>query len=209
MYVVLGSSIKAEMMGTTQASLAVIVPNFNTTLATSASDAVGYRYAKSKLTGYSGNAALMSLTNKISTAQICGVDERAVINDSDYSATVSTNPGNNESWFWDFYLQNSFDTTTLNAVVKITIHYDVKFFDPLQQGLSATRRPRIGDAGCTMTARGPLPDGVRGRESCANPLPRCCAIGDRVAPGRTETTASAVSKNVVGVCDCGNCVNNG
>lgn len=152
-YVVLGSSISADIMGATQSCTSALVPNFNTVLAASAVDACGYRYAVSKLTGYSGNAARSVLNNRISTSQICGVSARAVTDDTDFSATFSTNPASNNAWFWDFYHQNSYDSSTLNSVVKITIHYDVKFFDPQQQGLSATLRPATETLGHhTVTA---------------------------------------------------------
>jgi hypothetical protein len=212
-YVVLGSSIKAEVMGATQSCLSVLVPNFNATLATSASDAVGYRYSKSRLTGYSGNAALVTLNNKISTAQICGVDDRAVAFDSDYSATVSTNPGNNESWFWDFYHQNTYDTSTLNTVVKITIHYDVKFFDPQQQGLSATRHliDRSPSIGCTVTARGDASPGVVSRAPCQSTQARACAASGRCPTSVVDTTTASVgpAKADGNGCACGSCGSGG
>jgi len=140
-YVVLSSHIEVETIAASGYSAqTAIVPSYNTGVLTSSTDAAGARYACSKLSTGSGNGMIVKLLSSMSTSQMFGIADRAVVDDDLYSAVVSTNPASAQTWYWTVYHQNVSNTTTLSSCLRIRLVYDVKFFDPVQLNLSAVRK---------------------------------------------------------------------
>lgn len=169
-YVVLGSEITVEFIAAgAYVSELVVVPAFNSGSPANTKEAAGWRYAKTftNLTG--SNAAYKKVTCGMSTAQMCGVPPESVVYDSEYSATTASSPGNNSTWYWDIFVQNVSNSTSLSDVLRVTLTFDIKFTSPSQQAFSATppeRRMRVVHqpslAGATFTERPRLVD-----ESCS------------------------------------------
>lgn len=142
LYVVVSSEIVVEFMAGTSACVElVVVPAFNTTSAANTKEAAGWRYAKTNLFATIGNGEHKKIRHRMSTAEICGVPEEQVLYDSAYASTVSTNPGNNQTWYWDIFLQAINASTTLADTIRVTLYFDIKFMAPVQQAFSAVRRP--------------------------------------------------------------------
>jgi hypothetical protein len=155
-YVVLGSELVVEFVASgAYASELVVVPAFNTAAPANTKEAAGWRYAKTYLNVPNGNATYKKVVSQMATAEICGVPQEEVVYDTDFSATVNSSPGSANTWYWDIFLQNVSNSTTLADVLRVTLYLDIKFMAPVQQAFSATRR--------TITAGGPR------LESC------CCA----------------------------------
>jgi hypothetical protein len=86
-----------------------------------------------------GNAALSRLSNSMSTSQIFGISPAAVTSDDLYSALVTANVANAQTWFWCIAHQNISSSATLATMLRVRIEYDVKFFDATTISLSAVR----------------------------------------------------------------------
>jgi hypothetical protein len=146
-YVVLSSEIVVEFLaGTNAATELVIVPAFNTSLPANSKEAAGWRFAKTNIHTYAGNGVYGKTICQMDTATICGVPPQEVVYDTDFSAAVSTSPSNNNTWYWDIFLQNINNSTTLADVMRVTIFYDVKFMAPVQQAFSLFRQPQLACA---------------------------------------------------------------
>jgi hypothetical protein len=111
----------------------------------------------------------------MSTAQMFGIPESAVVCDDLYSAAVTTNPAAAQTWYWAIAQQNIANATTLGSLIRVRLEYDVKFFDPMNISLSATRRlPQLKSSalsaetqsvGCSVTP------GYAGAADAASPAP--------------------------------------
>lgn len=140
-FVVLSSEVIVEYVASgAYVGELVVVPSFNASSPANTKEATGWRYAKSVMGVPSGNATYHKIVSKMSTATMCGVPPAAVLSDSDWASTISTNPANFNTWFWNIFLQNQSSSTTLGDYLRVTIVYDVKFFDPAQSAFSATHR---------------------------------------------------------------------
>ncbi len=142
-YVVLSSRIKLEFVALVAGSapcLAGVYPAYNTSLGTAAVDCASNRYAKSATTGQAGNIVRVDLSDSMSTAQMFGVDPLAVITDDGYSGSGG-NPSAAATWYWTIFAQAESGTSTMSGNIRVTIEYDVKFFDPVVINLSAVRTP--------------------------------------------------------------------
>lgn len=169
-YVVLGSELIVEFVASgAYASELVVVPAFNAASPANTKEAAGWRFAKTFLNVPTGNATYRKVTSKMSTAQICGVPEQEVMFDTDFSATVSANPGNNNTWFWDIFLQNISNSTALSDALRVTLLLDIKFMAPVQQAFSAVRKPALQTV--TMRPRPLVNDGC------------CCAACQKSSTG--------------------------
>ncbi len=158
-YVVLSSRIKLELMALgagTAPVLAGVFPAYNTSLGTGAVDCASNRYAKSVSTGTSGNAVRLVLDSSMSTAQMFGVPESAILMDDQYSGAAG-NPAAAQTWYWTVFAQAESGTSTMSGNIRVTIEYDVKFFDPVVVNLSATRRPREEASGAAAAAAAAAP----------------------------------------------------
>ncbi len=142
-YVVLSSKIKIDILNRTATNpvLVGVFPAYNTSLPASINDLVGMRYARSVSTMGTGNAVKASLTSTMSTCQMFGIPEAAVLMDDLYSANSTGNPATAQTWYWTLCAQVESGTTTLDLQFRVTLEYDVKFFDPVVVNLSATRNP--------------------------------------------------------------------
>lgn len=150
-YVVLGSEIIVEYLaGTAAACELVVVPAFNTASPANTKEAAGWRYAKTIIASYTGNGVYRKITSQMATAQICGVPEEEVVYDTDFSASVSANPANLNTWYWDICLQNINNSVTLSDVMRVTLILDIKFMAPVQQAFSAVRRPVVSPQTITL-----------------------------------------------------------
>lgn len=141
-YVVLSSEVIVEYVASgAYVGELVVVPAFNAATPANTKEATGWRFAKSVMGVPSGNATYHKLVSKMSTATMCGVPPASILLDTtDWGASVSANPANLNTWYWDIFLQNVSSSTTLGDYLRVTIVYDVKFFAPVQQAFSATRR---------------------------------------------------------------------
>jgi len=143
-YVVLSSRIKLEIMTSTAAAAGFVMtgvfPAYNTAVPTAAVDGSSMRYAKAVSTIAVGNAVKDKLDSSMSTAQMFGVRQQAVVDDDLYSAVVSTNPAAAQTWYWTIFCQVESGTATLSGTIRVVLEYDVKFFDPAVVNLSTTRR---------------------------------------------------------------------
>ncbi len=169
MYVVLGSEIIVEFLaGTAAAVEVVVVPAFNTTAPANTKEAAGWRFARTHVATPQGNGTKFTIRSRMSTAQICGVPDEEVMFGPDFASTVSTSPSNSQTWYWDLFVQNISNSTTLADIVRVTLVLDIKFMAPVQQAFSAVRRPVYSPqiaAQCTFTAE-PRPASVV-NEVCA------------------------------------------
>jgi hypothetical protein len=206
-YVVLSSRIRIEVFGSTTGAspapvLAGVFPAYNTATPTTALDGAAMRYSKSVSTSSAGgNAYKALLTNAMSTAQQFGISDDAVVFDDLYSATVTANPAAAQTWYWTVFAQVQSGSTTLQMYLRISLEYDVKFFDPVVVNLSAKRAPflRVGPK---------VPD----HECAANPTPgqasSATAAEDPTAlpserPASGGLASAAVAQSVV--CPCEHC----
>ena len=156
-YVVLSSHIEVEFMNVTSTSpvLVGMYPAYNTAVGTTALDCAAMRYAVSKSILGAGNAVKVVLMDNMSTAQQFGIREEAVVDDDLYSAVVTTNPAAAQTWYWTLFAQTEVGTTTLNVPFRVSLVYDVCFFDPNVANLSATRRGMHTGAAAAATASAP------------------------------------------------------
>lgn len=184
-YVVLSSRLVAECMtsgSTTDFILNVVSPSFTTSPATDALSAASWRYATSASTIIFGNAVKKTLSSSMSTCQMFGVQPQAILVDDLYSALISANPASAQTWYWHVNVQNQTGTTTITGAIRISIEYDVKFFDPYQTNLSSTRLPMVIARPCDSSSAAaaqqptttPLPEGGESVSSKATACP-CCA----------------------------------
>jgi hypothetical protein len=179
-YVVLGSELLVEFIaGTAGVTELVVVPSFNTASAANTKEAAGWRYAKTHLNVTGSNGTYTKVVSQMSTAQICGVPEEEITNDSDFSATVSSSPANNQTWYWNIYVQNVNGTVTLADVLRVTLYLDIKFMAPSQQAFSATRKPLAIAGPCTITAGLPCARGSSSSRLVDDVC--CCAACQKLA----------------------------
>lgn len=140
-FVVLSSRIEVELIcAAGYSAQTVVVPSYSASALSSVADASGARYAVSKLSTGGGNVQCIKLSTQMSTSQMFGIAERAVVDDDLYSAVVTTNPAAAQTWYWTVYHQNVSNTTTLSSCIRVRLLFDVKFFDPSQYNLSAKRK---------------------------------------------------------------------
>jgi hypothetical protein len=170
MYVVLGSEIIVEYLASTQAAMEiVVVPAFNTALPANTKEAAGWRYARTQLAIPTGNGVKVTMRSRMSTATICGVPDEEVMFGPDFSAAISASPASLQTWYWDVFVQNISNSTTLADILRVTLVFDIKFMAPVQQAFSAVRRPALlppSEACCTFTAAGPEPPRVVDEVCC-------------------------------------------
>jgi len=142
-YTVISSSLEIEYISGQNYSVEVVTfPSYNVTSPASSLDASARPYAERSLQTGNGNATHKILRSSMSTAQMMGVREEAILDDDQYGATVSTNPGSSAIWYWNIVAQNVSNTTTLNDCVRVHIIFDVLFHDRIQLSLSAMSAPR-------------------------------------------------------------------
>ena len=141
-YVVLSSSIEVEWLNVTTTNPVIVglYPAYNTAIGSTALDCAAMRYAVSKTCMGAGNAVKARLVQAMSTAQQFGIREEAVVDDDLYSAIVTTNPAAAQTWYWTLFAQVEVGSTTLNLPFRVSLVYDVCFFDPAVVNLSAARR---------------------------------------------------------------------
>lgn len=147
-FVVLSSRITCEfvsMIAGTAPLLAGIYPAYNTSVGTAAIDCASMRYAKSASTASQGSAIRTTIVNDMSTAQMFGIPESAVVEDDAYSGSAS-NPASAQTWYWTVFAQAESGTSTISGNIRVCIEYDVKFFDPVVMNLSATKRAEVQSA---------------------------------------------------------------
>lgn len=155
-YLVVSSFLEIEIVCGTVAPVEwVVFPSYNSTLPSTTLDASARPYAKRVLLLSSGNSVKGRMRLSMSTAQMMGVREEAVLDDDAYGATVSTNPGSSAVWYWTVVAQNIASTTTLADSYRVRIVYDVLFHDRIQLSLSSTRLSssrRTGETGADAAA---------------------------------------------------------
>jgi hypothetical protein len=140
-YVVLSSRMEVEVIGATSGTVEYVTyPSYNTSAPSNSEDASARPYAERHIVAAVGNAVKSTLASSMSTAQLLGVREEAVIDDDAYGATTGTSPGANEVWYWNIVAQNINNSNTLADVVRVRILYDVMFHDRVQLNLSSTPR---------------------------------------------------------------------
>lgn len=177
-YVVLSSKLRLEVINVTSNNNPVLVgayPAYNTSLGTTALDCASMRYASALSSVNSGNAVKSTLSLSMSTAQQFGIPEEAVITDDLYSGTGTSSPAAAQTWYWTVFAQAEAGTSTLSGVIRWTIDYDVKFFDPVVANLSATRG---------LTAQAPSGSSAAASpalQSSSVPSARCPEIACRCA----------------------------
>lgn len=177
-YVVLSSKLRLEIVGLTSGTNPVLVgcyPAYNTSLGTTALDCAAMRYAKSLSVLSSGNAVKATLSSSQSTAQQFGIPELAVVTDDLYSGTITTNPATAQTWFWTVFAQAETGTSTLSGVIRWTLDFDVKFFDPVVANLSATRRlqPQVAGGAAAAAASPALQSNSVAPARCPEYACRC------------------------------------
>ncbi len=141
-FVVLSSRIKVEFVSLaagTAPCLAGVYPAYNTSVGTAAIDCASMRYAKALSTASQGSAIRTIIKSNMSTAQMFGIPESAVLADDAYSGSAG-NPASAQTWYWTVFLQAESGTSTTTGNVRISLEYDVKFFDPVVANLSVARR---------------------------------------------------------------------
>ncbi len=145
-YTVLSSHFEVEYICATSAGVEVVTyPSYNTTSPSTSFDASSRPYAKRCLLLNAGNGVKETLRSNMSTAQMLGVRDEAIIDDDAYGATISANPGSAAVWYWNVVAQNTTNTNTLADAVRIRLVYDVLFHDRVQLSLSsAVPRLRSG-----------------------------------------------------------------
>ncbi len=193
-YVVLSSSLEVEFLNVNATSPVLVgfYPAYNTSVGSTALDCAAMRYAVSKTVMGTGNAVKVVLRSNMSTAQQFGIREEAVVDDDLYSAIVTTNPAAAQTWYWTLFAQTEVGTTTLNLPFRVSLVYDVKFFDPNVANLSATRRgppaaspvnwfngaaAAAAAVGASSTASCALPQSSAVAQSCS-----CCARTGEFTP---------------------------
>lgn len=181
-FVVLSSRVRLEAVNLAASTYPVlfgIYPAYNTSVGTTALDCAAMRYSKSASAFSSGNAVKTTVLSSMSTAQQFGIPELAVVMDDLYSGSGTTNPATAQTWYWTVFAQAEAGSGTLTGLIRWTIEYDVKFYDPVVANLSATPRP-IGQAQSGALAASPAanPASVQ-----SDQLPSCACWRHSCVPG--------------------------
>lgn len=154
-YTVLSCRIHAEIIsGTSGTTEYVLFPAYNTTVPSTPEDASVRPYAKASIGAAVGNGTLRHLRQSMSTAQLLGVREQAVIDDDAYGATVSSSPAATAVWYWTLVGQNLNNANSLADIVRIHLEYDVLFHDRISLSLSS-RAPSEDSSGAAAASAAP------------------------------------------------------
>ncbi len=175
-YCVLSSRVDLECLCTTAAGVEYVVyPSYNANLPSTTLDASSRPYAQRCFLLNSGNGVKGSLRSSMSTAQMMGVREEAIVDDDAYGATVAANPGSSAVWYWTVVAQNKTNTTTLGDAIRIRICYDVLFHDRVQLSLSSSPKARgKGTPSCCPAGAGEQNnDSNSASAAAAPPAPGC------------------------------------
>ncbi len=156
-YTVVSSYIEIEnITGTISTTEIVVYPSYNASAPTSSEDASARPYAKRAIGNPNGNGIKNRLSQSMSTAQMMGVRDEAVLDDDQYGATTSANPGSAAVWYWNIVHQNLTSTSTLAETCRVRIVYDVLFHDRIQLSLSRVpARRQVGDAASAAQSDAP------------------------------------------------------
>lgn len=167
-YTVISSHIELEIICSTTADVEFVVyPSYNTTTPATAADASVRPYASRILLSPTGNACKGKLRSSMSTAQMFGIRPQATLDDDQYGATISTNPGSSAVWYWNIAVQNVTSTLTLNDYIRVRLIYDVLFHDRISLSLSSY--PRLSTRGESVPPPAPEASGPSTGASAASP----------------------------------------
>ncbi len=131
-YRVFSSAISASVVNGSASAVGTlcVLPSTNVLAPPNVYEAMQLPYARKTREVPVGGGRETAVSHSITTAKILGLKNREIM-DTDYSAAVGNNPLS--QWYWNCVASAN---GNVNLVCQFTIHYDVEFYDRVDQGTS-------------------------------------------------------------------------